>query len=71
MPSDKPWFQEGLRRLACGERVNFSTGIDGRMSYGYGRLDNNGFWEFPVPFEDLPEGLQQYVLNMDSREAGA
>lgn len=63
--SDKPWFKEGLRRLAAGEKTCFSTGIDGRMTYGYGRLDKNGFWEFPVPFESLPLEQQKVVMDLE------
>lgn len=31
-----------------GRRPNVSTGICGSITYGYGRLDNNGYWQFPV-----------------------
>lgn len=65
MLSDKPWFQEGLRRYAAGEKLQFSTGIDGRMSWGYGRLDFNGFFEHPVPFEDLDKKTQDFIMEMD------
>ncbi len=70
MPSDKPWFQEGLKRLRAGERVNFSTGIDGRMTYGYGQLDQFGFWEHPVPFEDLPQAQRDMVLKFETKKDG-
>ena len=32
----------------CGVRPGCSTGIDDRLTRGYGRLDANGFWEFPL-----------------------
>ena len=31
-----------------GFQLNASTGICGTITYGYGRLDNNGYWQFPV-----------------------
>jgi hypothetical protein len=40
---------EGIRRFLAGEKVGVSTGIDDSLTYGYGRLDEFGFWEFPVP----------------------
>jgi hypothetical protein len=33
---------------ACGVRPGCSTGIDDSLTRGYGRLDANGFWEFPL-----------------------
>jgi hypothetical protein len=41
--------REGLRRFLAGEQVGASTNIAEEPSYGYGRLDGLGFWEFPVP----------------------
>jgi hypothetical protein len=38
-----------LRRWLAGEQVNVSTGICDSLTYGYGALDNNGYWEFPLP----------------------
>lgn len=38
----------GLRRLVAGEPIGVSTGIHEQTTYGYGQLDNNGYWEFPV-----------------------
>jgi len=26
----------------------YSTGIDGEKTSGYGRLDGNGYWEYPL-----------------------
>lgn len=40
---------EAERRRATGERPRVSTGIHGCLTYGYGKLDENGFWEFPLP----------------------
>lgn len=30
-----------------GFRLNFSTGIDGNLTSGYGKLDDYGYWEYP------------------------
>jgi hypothetical protein len=32
---------------------NISTSIDDQTRYGYGELDANGFWEFPINENDL------------------
>lgn len=32
-----------------------STGIDESTTYGYGELDANGFWEFPINEADLKQ----------------
>jgi len=29
-------------------KINTSTGIDDGLTFGYGKLDNNGYWQFPV-----------------------
>jgi hypothetical protein len=42
---------EGIRRFLAGEQLGASTDITETPSYGYGTLDVNGFWEFPVPPE--------------------
>ena len=44
-------FLEGIRRLCRGEQIHGSTSIAGSATYGYGKLDDNGYWEFPVPEE--------------------
>jgi hypothetical protein len=33
---------------AAGVRPNVSTGIHDHLTYGYGGLDEWGFWEFPL-----------------------
>lgn len=41
---------EGLRRFLIGEEWSCSTFIDGvTPTYGYGRLDELGCWEYPLP----------------------
>ncbi len=42
-------FKEGTKRFLNGEKLGVSTDISGSPTYGYGKLDNNGYWEFPVP----------------------
>lgn len=34
--------------LAAGVKPGVSSGIHGYITRGYGRLDANGFWEFPL-----------------------
>jgi hypothetical protein len=43
--------QEALRRLYAGERWSCSTGICGSMTYGFGRLDYLGYFEYPLYFD--------------------
>lgn len=38
---------EAKRRYDAGETLHFSTSIEGLITYGYGELDEYGFWEFP------------------------
>lgn len=58
---------EAIRRYKSGERPMFSTGIDERLTYGYGGLDSNGFWEFPIPYEELSEADKRKVDLIDGR----
>lgn len=39
---------EAKKRWAAGEKPTFSTGICGSWTCGYGKLDANGYWEFPL-----------------------
>lgn len=34
-----------------GIKPKCSTDISESLSYGYGRLDDNGFWEYPLYFK--------------------
>jgi hypothetical protein len=43
--------RKGIRLLLAGQQVGCSTGIDDLPTYGYGKLDDRGFWEYPVPEE--------------------
>lgn len=40
---------EGIERYLSGEQVGVSTSIADYITYGYGRLDQYGHWEYPVP----------------------
>ena len=48
----------GLLRLISGEQIGVSTSIADTITYGYGDLDFNGFWEYPVP-EDVVSLFQE------------
>lgn len=39
---------EAVRRFDVGEKPGYSTGVCGTLTCGYGRLDENGYWEFPL-----------------------
>lgn len=58
---------EAKRRLDTGEPVKFSTGIDGLLTYGFGALDDWGFWEYPLRFEYLTPEQQAMVKADDHR----
>jgi hypothetical protein len=32
-----------------GFKPKVSTGIHGYLTYGYGELSHNGFWQYPLP----------------------
>lgn len=46
--SDLVHEYEAQRRWAVGEHPGFSLGICGAITAGYGRLDQNGYWQFPL-----------------------
>lgn len=39
---------EALKRWESGEKPTFSTGICESLTCGYGKLDEYGYWEFPL-----------------------
>ena len=49
---------EAELRWQSGARTRFSTGIRESLTCGYGKLDDYGYWEFPLyPAEDyMPHG---------------
>lgn len=38
------WYMQKV-----GIKPSASTGIHGYITYGYGLLDHNGFWQYPLP----------------------
>jgi hypothetical protein len=42
-----------------GKKPTYSTDIADNISCGYGKLDWNGFWEFPLPFSYWPQKMQE------------
>lgn len=56
--------QEALRRWAAGEEPGFSSGVCDSLTCGYGKLDHNGYWEFPLyPAEEYLELCNQRDRN--------
>ena len=55
---------EGLRLFLAGKEYGVSSGIDGSITYGYGELDEFGFWEYPV-WEGLIELGRASVLKAE------
>jgi hypothetical protein len=45
---DKP-VRTALSKYLAGQSYFISTGICGTTTYGYGNLDELGYWEFPLP----------------------
>lgn len=43
---------EAIRRFDSGEKPCYSTGICGSTTCGYGKLDPNGYWEFPLHMDE-------------------
>ena len=41
--------QKALEMKAAGITPFCSTGIHDCITYGYGMLDGNGFWQYPLP----------------------
>jgi len=49
-----------LNKFYSGEQPTYSTGVCGSLTCGYGELDFNGYWEYPLD----PE----YVKAIEERE---
>jgi hypothetical protein len=45
--------QRAYRRFARGEVVGYSTGICDSITAGYGVLDQNGYWQYPLQVNQL------------------
>lgn len=44
-----------LALYAIGIRPKVSTGICGRLTYGYGALDDHGYWQFMLRVERVDD----------------
>jgi len=46
-------YREGIAKFLrfIGKKPTASTGIGGFPTLGYGELDDNGFWRYPLPDE--------------------
>lgn len=47
-----------VARYELGVKPSVSTGICGFLTVGYGKLDECGYWEYPLPFKYWDEKLQ-------------
>lgn len=59
---------EAKRRYDSGEKLNFSTGIDDSITYGYGQLDNYGFWEYQLRYNHLRPEHKELVDNFYKKQ---
>lgn len=41
--------KQGIILFLSGRQIGVSTSIADTITYGYGELDFNGYWQFPVP----------------------
>jgi hypothetical protein len=60
----------GIARFLEGEQVGASTGVCGNITYGYGDLNPDGYWEFPVPTKlvEYVRELKDTIEALSSRE---
>jgi hypothetical protein len=54
---------QAFLRWSRGEKFGVSTSIVDELTYGYGKLDELGFWEFPLP----PDFIER-INNIKSSE---
>lgn len=54
-----------IRRYRRGEKPLFSTGIHEMLTYGYGDLDFNGFWQYSIPYSALRPTDRRRVNHID------
>lgn len=57
-----------VSRYRSGEKLNFSTGTHEMVTYGYGKLDFNGFFEYPLPYYELNSEHQKLVNELDNKQ---
>ena len=44
--------------LAAGVKPGVSSAIDESLTYGYGFLDQFGFWQYPLEEDEIPESMR-------------
>ena len=49
----------GKLLLKSGFKYGVSTDIAGFISFGYGKLDSYGFWQFPIYKKDLKNLIKE------------
>lgn len=56
-------IDQALARYQAGEQPTYSTGICGATTCGYGELDYNGYWEFPLDIDLLTQAKNEGTIN--------
>ena len=51
---------EAYKRLSEGETPNWSTGLCGRLTVGYGELDSGGYFEFPLIIDEGTDDIMSW-----------
>lgn len=55
---------EAIRRLLEGQQPKFSSDIADQLTAGYGKLDELGCWEFPLP-EAIRSCFESYFMRFE------
>ena len=69
--SERPTQNElhALKMFAEGKKPAFSTGICESLTCGYGKLDDNGYWEFPLyPAEKYLPSNPSHAQEVEEQE---
>jgi len=61
--------QVAILKYRTGEKLQFSTGIHGQMTYGFGDLDDWGFWQYPLPYKELRKDHKDAVDSLNRKES--
>jgi len=51
-----------------GVKPTYSTGICGRLTCGYGKLDNYGYWEYPLYEVAVKREIELKKMQLKERE---
>lgn len=53
----KLWLQRIMAKLlyVIGFKPTWSTGIHDKLTVGYGKLSENGFWQYPLDVDEEGE----------------